>query len=158
GGAINFRTRLGRDINGFEYGSDFGSFGYFNNYLALGARSGPFEYSLFASDVLAQGHLDYNDFDTQTANFNGTLTPITDDKFTVKFIRNDLDTHLSIRLSLNQFYQNPFQQGCAIAAGAAPGCGTINLFANGFNGAQVGQTAAQAGLGRNDQRTILGTR
>src|SRR5262249_55676692 len=124
----------------------------------LGAKSGPFEYSLFASDVRSDGHLDNNGFNTQTVNFLGTYTPTRDDKFTVKFIRNDLETDLSIRLSLNQFNLNPFQNRCATAATAAPGCGTINLFANGFNGAQVPQTAAQAGLNRNDQRTILGTR
>ena len=104
------------------------------------------------------GHLDNTGFNTQTVNFLGSYTPTSDDKFTVKFIRNDLDNDLSIRLSLNQFNLNPFQARCATAAAAAAGCGTINLFANGFNGAQVAQTAAQAGLGRDDQRTILGTR
>src|SRR5581483_5048399 len=158
GGAINFRTRPGGEINGFEHGVDVGGFGYLNNYLTLGARSGPFEYSLFASDVRGEGHLDNNGFNTQTVNFLGTYTPTSDDRFTVKFIRNDLDNDLSIRLSLNQFILNPFQSRCATAATAAPGCATINLFANGYNGAQVAQTAAQAGLGRDDQRTILGTR
>jgi iron complex outermembrane recepter protein len=158
GGAINFRTRPGGDVNGFEYGVDVGGFGYLNNYMTLSAKSGTFEYSLFASDVRGQGHLDNNGFNTQTVNFLGTYTPTSDDKFTVKFIHNDLVTDLSLRLSLNQFNQNPFQSHCATAATAAPGCGTINLFANGFNGAQVPQTAAQAGLGRDDQRTILGTR
>ena len=33
GGAINFHTRTGQDIHGIEVGSDFGSFGYFNDYL-----------------------------------------------------------------------------------------------------------------------------
>ena len=158
GGAINFRTRPGGEVNGFEYGVDVGSFGYLNNYMTLGARSGQFEYSLFASDVRGAGHLDNNGFNTQTVNFLGSYTPTSDDKFTVKFIRNDLDNDLSIRLSLNQFNLNPFQARCATAATAAAGCGTINLFANGYNGAQVAQTAAQAGLGRDDQRTILGTR
>ena len=51
-------------------------------------------------------------FNTQTVNFLGTLQATPDDRFTVKFINNDLDTRLPIRLSLNQYYQNPFQQGC----------------------------------------------
>lgn len=160
GGAINFRSRPGREIDGFEYGTDFGSFGYLNNYLLLGARNGAFEYSLFASDVRADGHLDNNAFDTQTVNFLGTYSPTSSDKFTVKFIHNNLDADLSLRLSLNQFILNPFQKGCAASPGAAPGCATINLFNNGFN-ANDGQravTASQAGLGRDDQRTILGTR
>jgi iron complex outermembrane receptor protein len=33
GGAINFRMRPGSAIRGVELGSDFGSFGYFNEYL-----------------------------------------------------------------------------------------------------------------------------
>jgi iron complex outermembrane receptor protein len=78
----------------------------------------------------------------------------------VKFINNDLSTRLPIRLSLNQFYQNPFQRGCATGATAAPGCGTVTLFNNGFNTAAGTdkETAEQAGLGRNDRRTIVGGR
>ena len=78
----------------------------------------------------------------------------------VKFINNDLSTRLPIRSSLNQFYQNPFQQGCATGATAAPGCGTVTLFNNGFNAAAGTdkETAVQAGLGRNDRRTIVGGR
>jgi iron complex outermembrane recepter protein len=34
GGAIFFRTRRGADINGIEFGTDVGSFGYINNYLS----------------------------------------------------------------------------------------------------------------------------
>ncbi len=54
-------------------------------------------------------------FNTQTVNFLGTFQATPDDRFTVKFINNNLDTRLPIRLSLNQFYQNPFQQGCTWA-------------------------------------------
>jgi iron complex outermembrane recepter protein len=156
GGAVNFRQRTGADINGFEYGTDFGSFGYLNNYMALGKKFGAFEYSLFASDVRGEGHLDWSAFNTQTVEFLGTFSPSVDDKLTVKFIKNELGTDLSIRLSLNQFFLNPFQAGCV--TGISAGCGSVSLFRNGFNGAKVSETAAQAGLGRNDQRTILGTR
>ena len=71
-----------------------------------------------------------------------------------------LDTRLPIRSSLNQFYINPFQRGCETAATAAPGCGTITLFNNGFNAAAgtSRETAEQARLGRNDRRTIVGGR
>ena len=65
-------------------------------------------------------------------NFLGTLHATPDDRFTVKFINNNLDTRLPIRLSLNQYYQNPFQQGCDMAGVA--GCGSVSLFNNGFNG------------------------
>ena len=51
GGAINFRTRRGGDINGLEYGVEGGSFGYLNNYVMLGARTDKLEYMLFGSDA-----------------------------------------------------------------------------------------------------------
>ena len=39
GGALNFRTRPGRTIDGVEYGVEGGSFGYLNNYLPPARRS-----------------------------------------------------------------------------------------------------------------------
>ena len=119
GGALNFRTRPGGTIDGVEYGVDGGSFGYLNNYLTAGKKVGNFEYSLFASDARGDGFIRNSWFNTQTVNFLGTLQATPDDRFTVKFINNDLDTRLPIRLSLNQFYQNPFQQG-ATTAGVTP--------------------------------------
>ena len=151
GGALNFRTRPGGTIDGVEYGVDGGSFGYLNNYLAAGKKVGNFEGSLFASDARGDGFIDNSWFNTQTVNFLGTLQATPDDRFTVKLINNDLSTRLPIRSSLNQYYQNPFQQGCE-AAGVA-GCGSVSLFNNGFNGARSAVTAVQAGLGRNDRRT-----
>jgi iron complex outermembrane receptor protein len=158
GGALNFRTRPGGTIDGVEYGVDGGSFGYLNNYLAVGKKVGNFEASLFASDVRGDGFIGNSWFNTQTVNFLGTLQATPDDRFTVKLINNDLSTRLPLRLSLNQFYQNPFQQGCATGATAAVGCGTVALFNNGFNGTKDTETAVQAGLGRNDRRTIVGGR
>ena len=160
GGALDFRTRPGGTIDGVEYGVDGGSFGYLNNYLSAGKKVGNFEGSLFASDVRGDGYIGNSWFNTQTVNFLGTLQATPDDRLTVKFINNDLSTRLPIRSSLNQFYQNPFQQGCANGATAAPGCGTVTLFNNGFNAAAgtVKETAVQAGLGRNDRRTIVGGR
>jgi iron complex outermembrane receptor protein len=158
GGALNFRTRPGGTIDGVEYGVDGGSFGYLNNYLAAGKKVGNFEASLFASDARGDGFIGNSWFNTQTVNFLGTLQATPDDRFTVKFINNDLSTRLPIRLSLNQFHQNPFQQGCATGATAAAGCGTVALFNNGFNGTRDAETAEQAGLGRNDRRSIIGAR
>jgi iron complex outermembrane recepter protein len=156
GGALNFRTRPGRTIDGVEYGVEGGSFGYLNNYLAAGKKVGNFEYSLFASDARGDGFIQNSWFNTQTVNFLGTLHATPDDRFTVKFINNNLDTRLPIRLSLNQYYQNPFQQGCDMAGVA--GCGSVSLFNNGFNGTRTPITAVQAGLGREDRRTIVGGR
>ena len=134
--------------------------GYLNNYLAAGKKVGNFEGSLFASDTRGDGYIGNSWFNTQTVNFLGTLKATPDDRFTVKIINNDLSTRLPIRLSLNQYYQNPFQQGCATGATAAAGCGTVTLFNNGFNAAAGTdkETAVQAGLGRNDRRTIVGGR
>jgi len=158
GGALNFRTRPGRTIDGVEYGIDGGSFGYLNNYLTAGKKVGNFEASLFASDARGNGFIGNSWFNTQTVNFLGTLQATPDDRFTVKLINNDLSTRLPIRLSLNQFNQNAFQQDCATGVTAAPGCATVSLFKNGFNGAKELETAVQAGLGRNDRRTIVGGR
>jgi iron complex outermembrane recepter protein len=156
GGALDFLTRLGRDINGFEYGVEGGSFGYLNNYLSAGKKVGNFEYSFFGSDVRGDGFIQNSWFNTQTVNFLGTLQATPDDRLTFKLIHNDLATRLPIRLSLNQFYQNPFQTGCETPG--AVGCGTVSLFNNGFNGARTPLTAIVAGLGRDDRRTIVGGR
>ena len=160
GGALNFRTRPGGSIDGVEYGVDGGSYGYLNNYLAAGKKVGNFEGSLFASDTRADGYIGNSWFNTQTVNFLGTLKATSDDRFTVKIINNDLSARLPIRQSLNQYYQNPFQQGCATGATAAVGCGTVTLNNNGFNpsAGTDKETAVQAGLGRNDRRTIVGGR
>lgn len=158
GGAINFITRTGSQINGFEVGTDIGSFGYLNNYLALGRQTGPLEYSLFVSNVRSDGFIANSAFDTPTVNFLGTYAVTPNDLMTVKVISNYVGTELPIRLSLSQFEQNPFQKGCTIAATAAPGCATVALFANGASGATEKETAEQAGLGRHDYRNIVGAR
>lgn len=158
GGALNFRTRPGGTIDGVEYGVDGGSFGYLNNYLAAGKKFGTFEAALFASDARGNGYTGNSWFNTQTVNFLATFQATPDDRFAVKLINNDLSIRLPIRLSLNQFHQNPFQQGCATGATAAAGCGTVALFNNGFNGTRDSETAVRAGLGRNDRRSIVGGR
>jgi iron complex outermembrane recepter protein len=158
GGALNFRTRTGAQVNGYEFGSDMGSFGYFNNYTTIGRKTGPLEYSLFMSDVLGQGFIANSAFNTPTLNFLGSYAITPNDLITTKVISNYVATQLPIRLSLSQFQQNPFQKGCAVAAGAAPGCAVTGLFVNGKSGATVAETAQQAGLGRHDYRNIVGVR
>ena len=163
GGAINFRLRRGSEINGYVYGSEGGSYGYLNNYMLMGGTNrGPnnekFEGSLFASDVRGDGYISHFSFNTQTVNSLSTYSPTPDDRFTFKFINNLLFSNLPIRQSLNQFQTNPFQRGCDAAFGSAAGCASIPIFANGVAGAQIAQTAQQAGLDRNDRRTIGGLR
>lgn len=158
GGAVNFRTRSGGEIDGVEVGSDAGKFGYFNAYVTTGRKLDQFEYALFASHVRGDGHISTSDFSTTTVNLLAAYSPTDGDKFTVKFINNDLNAHLSTRLSLNQYRLNPYQQRCEVAATAAPGCGRVNLLVNGFSGATTPQSAAEARLGRNDRRTIAAVR
>jgi iron complex outermembrane receptor protein len=158
GGAIAFRTRTGREIDGYEIGTDAGSFGYLSNYFTVGKASGPFEISLFASDVRGNGYQDHASYDTQTVNLLASFTPTPDNRFTLKVINNTLDANLAARSSLSQYRINPYQRGCATAASAAPGCTTFALFGNGAFGATVPVTADEGGFGRKDRRTIVAAR
>ena len=156
GGAIDFVTGPGRDIQGAEFGTDAGSFGYLNNYGTLGWAGKGYQASIFASNVRGDGFIGNSRFDTATVNALASYNVTDRDRVTIKIIQNSLDTALPIRLSLNQFNRNPFQKNCAGAA--TPGCATVTLFNNDLNGATQALTASQAGLGRFDSRTIVGTR
>ena len=158
GGAINFRLWRGSEINGVRYGVEGGSFGYLNNYAIVGGRNEKLEGTAFASDVRGDGFISHSAFNTQTVNALGTYSPTPNDRFTVKGIYNLLSADLAVRLSLNQFQTNPFQRGCTNATTAAPGCGTVNLFANGFSAPSVPRTAEEAGFNRDDRRSIAGMR
>jgi iron complex outermembrane recepter protein len=61
-----------------------GSFGYLNNYVDLGCKIGPLEYSLFASDVRGNGFIGNSVFDTQTVNFLGSYALTPNDLVTMK--------------------------------------------------------------------------
>lgn len=111
GGAIAFQTRTGREIDGYEIGTDAGSFGYLNTYFTVGGASGPFEISLFASDVRANGYQDHSSYDTQTINLLANYTPTPDNRFTLKVIDNTLNANLAARSSLAQYRINPYQRG-----------------------------------------------
>ena len=158
GGALVFDTRRGAAVNGFEYGVDAGSFGYLNNYATVGGISGPFELSLFTSDSRGNGFAGHSSFNTQTINLLGTYTPTPDNRFTLKIINNEFQANLPGRSSLLQFYQNPYQRGCASALTAAAGCVTYALPVNGRNGATAPVTANEGGFFRGDRRTIVGGR
>ncbi len=166
GGAIDFRTFPGHVIDGVELGTDAGSYGYLNNYLLYGdavagdqrTGAGSGETFVFASDVKGSSLTSHSEFNTQTVNALIRYQPTPDDRFTLKLIENRLRTDLSNRLSLNQFFMNPYQRGCGVAAANIAGCQNIALLANGFNGATVAQSADQAGFGRNDNRLVLGAR
>src|SRR5262249_2887588 len=157
GGAINFHTRPGSAIRGADVGSDFGSFGYYNEYAQIGDLAQSYEYSLFASHVRGNGFQPNSSFTTTTGNILASYSLTDNDKLTAKVIDNYLGTALPIRLSFNQYNLIPFQTGCVTAISRS-GCASVNVFANGVSGATVPLTATQAGLGRSDQRTILGLR
>ncbi|HET6605311.1 MAG TPA: TonB-dependent receptor [Rhodopila sp.] len=156
GGAINFITRHGGDIHGVEFGTDAGSFGYLNNYATAGWSGKGFEASIFASNVRGDGFISNSRYDTATVNALASIDVTENDRVTLKIIQNSLDAFLPIRLSLNQYNQNPFQKNCSNPS--VPGCATVTLFNNGRNGPTTRLTASQAGLGRFDNRSILGLR
>ncbi|MDE1175737.1 MAG: TonB-dependent receptor [Edaphobacter sp.] len=160
GGAINFHTRSGSEIQGLEVGADFGSFGYYNDYATYGAGNDRYQFSGFVSNVRADQATVNNQYNTVTVNLLATFAATPRDRMTFKFINNDLDTNLSIRLSRNQYQLNPYQQGCQVynAGFASNGCSSISVYANGFNGTTQSLGAAQAGLNRHDRRTIVGAR
>ncbi len=156
GGALDFHTRTGRQLQGLEAGTDGGSFGYVNTYASLGYAGPGYQASLFASNVRSDGFTGNSRYDTSTENLLASYDLTSHDRVTLKIINNNLDADLPIRLSLNQFRSNPFQKDCASAAVA--GCATVSLPSNGRSGATQSLTASQAGLGRHDRRTIAGLR
>lgn len=157
-GAINFRTRNGADIHGLELGSDFGSFGMINNYVTLGVGGRSYDLTVFGSDVRGNGFIANSSYATSTENARLRVNLTERDRLILKFVNNVTDAFLPLRLSLDQYRLNPYQQGCAVAGDAAVGCGTVNLLVNGRYGATVARSPQQAGLGRFDRRTIVGLR
>ena len=158
GGAVNFRTRRGRDIDGVELGTDIGGDGYANLYATVGGAGSGYEYSLFGSLVGAHGATGHTGYQTGTLNAYGTYALGARDRVAAKVIYNEGEFRLSTRLSYNQYLANPYQRGCERVQTAAAGCGSIAVFANGKNGTRIAQTAAESDLARNDRRTIVGTR
>jgi iron complex outermembrane receptor protein len=158
GGAVNFRTRRGGEIRGAEIGLDGGSDGYANLYATIGDAGQNFEYALFGSFVRADGSTGHTHYETGTINALATYALSDRDRVTAKIIYNEGEFQLSTRLSFNQYLANPYQRGCEAAATAAPGCGTISVLVNGFNGTRINQTATEGDLARNDRRTIAGLR
>jgi iron complex outermembrane receptor protein len=171
GGAINFRTRTGAEIDGVHVGSEFGSFGYLNNFTAIGKHTGNVDIAIFASDVRGDGFTLHNRYDTQTVNATARWQVTPNDLLTFKFIHNQLYGDLSVRLSLNQYYLNPYQGGCyALTQLPATNplgylnrslCGNNSVSIFGLNptgGGNYQTTAFLAGFHRNDRRDVLGLR
>jgi iron complex outermembrane receptor protein len=140
GGVVNFRSRRGRDIDGVDAGSSYGSHGYWNDYLHAGGASKELEYALFASGIGSDGYIRHSDFRTYTQNFTAVYTPDEKRRIVFKFLNNDLRASVPSRLTLDQLGADPFQSGTTNVTGV----GVVS--------------AEQAGQSRRDRRTIVGAR
>ncbi|MFY9626640.1 MAG: TonB-dependent receptor [Methylocystis sp.] len=168
GGAINFRTRTGAQIDGVEYGNEFGSYGYVNNYTAIGKKYGDFDIAAFISDVRGDGWTQHSEYNTQSVNLTARYQVTPDDLVTFKGIHNELFGNLAARESLNQFYNNPFQYGCLQLPNAGgttlagyisrSWCGQNTVPLNGIAGPSQQVDGDMAGFHRNDRRDIFGLR
>lgn len=140
GGAVNFRTRLGRDVDGLDAGVTSGSYGYQNERLHLGRRTKSFEYSAFVSHIRADGYTYHNGYKTVTENLVGRF--YLDESRTVifKFLNNDMEAQVPSRLSRAEMNADPRSAGITNVTGA----GNV--------------TAQQASQNRRDRRTIIGGR
>lgn len=101
-----------------------------------------------------------NQFNTVTANMLASFEATPSDRMAFKFINNDLDTNLSVRLSLAQYQFNPYQHECQAYSPSfsTNGCASVSVFVKGYNGTRQSLGAAEAGLNRHDRRTIVGAR
>lgn len=165
-GAIFFNTRPGASVDGIDFGTDVGTYDFLNNYATLGRGGDNYDYSIFVSNTRGkQSYIPNFEFNTATANVLATFQPTSTNRFTLKFINNDLDTALPVRLSLAQFLANPFQKGCVgfsnvsnTSATNPNSCSTDHVYVNGIAGSQVYVTPDVAQNGRHDRRTIIGGR
>jgi iron complex outermembrane receptor protein len=155
-GAILFRTRDGADVQGMELGSDFGSYGLFNQYVTAGVGGHSYDLMVFGSDVRGDGFIANSRYETSTENARLRVNLSPRDRLIFKVVNNVTDTRLPVRLSLNQFGQNPFQRNCRNLQ--APGCGSVALYENGAYGNTTAVSPEAAGLGRFDRRTLVGLR
>ena len=161
-GAIFFHTRPGADVGGIDLGTDVGAYQFLNNYVTIGNASDTYDYSIFLSNTRGkQSYIPNFAFNTVTANILAKFTLRKQDRVTFKFINNDLDTELPVRLSFNQYLANPFQTGCvgyASATANSNNCSTDHVYINGMAGSQLYITPDVAQNGRHDRRTIVGAR
>lgn len=134
GGMVQFRTRRGSDIHGFESFFSGGSYGYQKYAFAVGKQYSNVDLSLFGSNVVEDGFIRHSDYSTQTMNFNFRVK--VDDKQNLYFkaITNWLDARVPTRLTIDQFDADHRQAG-------------------GINNATNAVLLAQRRL---DRRTIIG--
>lgn len=144
GGMVQFRTRRGSDLNGFEAFLSGGSYGYFKQAVAAGQQTERLDIAMFASNVSENGYIQNSNYNTQTLNFNFRFKVDDKQNFYFKAIANWLDTKVPTRLTQSQFLADDRQAG-----GAQTTCtpGTYN--AGCANALLLNQS-------RVDRRTIVG--
>ena len=109
GGAVHFKTRRGRDINGVETFVSGGSYGYNKYAVAIGKEYGNLDLSLFSSYIREDGYLPHSEYDTATVNLNLRYQLNEHHSFYFKAMNNDLDAKAPGRLTQSQFDENPRQ-------------------------------------------------
>ncbi len=111
GGAVNFRTRRGRDINGVETFTSVGSYGYQKYGTAIGKEYKHMDAAVFFSHERGDGYQEHSDFSTTTVNANFLFKIDEDQTFFFKASNNDLDVQTPQRLTQSQFQNQPKQAG-----------------------------------------------
>ncbi len=111
GGAVNFRTRRGRDINGIETFTSVGSYGYQKYGTAIGKEYKHMDAAVFFSHERGDGYQEHSDFSTTTVNANLRFKIDDHQTFFFKASNNDLDVQTPQRLTLGQFQAKPKQAG-----------------------------------------------
>jgi iron complex outermembrane recepter protein len=140
GGAVNFRTRKGADVDGLETGVTVGSYGYQNQRVHFGRRHKSLDYSVFASHIRADGYTDHHGYKTVTQNLVARFYVDDDRTVVFKFLNNDMEAQVPSRLSRAGMDADPRSAGVTNVAGV----GTV--------------TAQRAAQNRRDRRTITGAR
>ncbi len=140
GGAVNFRTRLGRDVDGLDAGVTAGSYGYQNERFHLGRRYKSFEYSAFVSHIRSDGYTYHGGYKTATQNVVGRFYLDEDRTVIFKFLNNDLEAQVPSRLSRAQMDADPRGPGLTNVTGV----GNVD--------------PRRAAQNRKDRRTIVGAR
>jgi iron complex outermembrane receptor protein len=140
GGVVNFRTRRGRDVDGWDAGLTGGSYGYHNKFVHVGRAVKGFEYSAFGSHIRGDGYIRASGFTTMTQNLVMRFTPDADRTITFKFLNNDVNTEVPSRLSRVEMDADRRSAGTTLVTGV----GTV--------------TAQRAAQKRADRRTMAGAR
>ncbi len=171
-GAVNFRMRSGAEIDGFELGNEYGSYGAVQNWLVAGKKVGDFDISLFASNVQGDGYMFHTDYSTQTFDLLGTWTPTPNDRLILKVVQNDWFSHMDGRETWMQYTLNPMQRGygcaylitqnspfcTAVQGGAQPADGIVVISGNKLFPAAATQSPDEIGMHRRISRDIVGLR